>query len=49
MVRLDERGREVRHALLRHLGKHDGPVWSRLEPSEYQTLMKLLQKVTQDV
>lgn len=48
MVRLEERGREVRHALLRHLGKHEGPDWSRLEPNEYQTLMRLLQKVTQD-
>jgi DNA-binding MarR family transcriptional regulator len=48
MVRLEQRGREVRRALLRHLGKHDGPVWSRLKPSEYRTLIGLLQKVTQD-
>lgn len=48
MVKLEDRGREVRHALLRHLGKHEGPIWSRLEPGEYQTLMGLLQKVTQD-
>lgn len=48
MVRLEQRGREVRRALLRHLGKHDGPVWSRLKPSEYRTLIGLLQKVTKE-
>jgi DNA-binding MarR family transcriptional regulator len=48
MVRLEQHGREVRRDLLRHLGKHSGPVWSRLEPGEYQTLIRLLQKVTQD-
>jgi DNA-binding MarR family transcriptional regulator len=48
MVRLEQHGREVRRDLLRHLGKRAGPVWSRLEPGEYQTLIRLLQKVTQD-
>lgn len=48
MVRLDERGREVRRSLLRLLGKQEGPVWSRLKPDEYRTLIRLLQKVTQD-
>ncbi|HVV25471.1 MAG TPA: MarR family transcriptional regulator [Candidatus Saccharimonadales bacterium] len=48
MVRLEERGREVRRALLRQLGKQDGPVWSRLTPAEYRTLIQLLQKVTQE-
>lgn len=48
MVRLEPHGREVRRALLGRLGKREGPVWSRLEPGEYQTLMRLLQKVTAD-
>jgi DNA-binding MarR family transcriptional regulator len=48
MVRLDEHGRAVRRALLRKIAAHDGPVFTRLNPHEFQTFIKLLQKVTGD-
>ena len=47
MVHLEQRGREVRRAMLRRLSRQDGPVLSQLEPTEYRTFMNLLQKITQ--
>jgi DNA-binding MarR family transcriptional regulator len=48
MVRLERRGREIRRALLRKIAAYDGPVFTRLNPHEFQTFIKLLQKLTRD-
>lgn len=46
MVQLDEHGRAVRRALLRKIASKDGPIFSRLSEHEFQTFIKLLQKIT---
>jgi DNA-binding MarR family transcriptional regulator len=46
MVKLEQRGRAVRSALLRRMGDQDSPLLSQLKSSEFQTFIGLLQKVT---
>ena len=48
MVRLEQRGREIRRSLLHLLGKQDSPILTKLSPKEYDTFIGLLQKVTQE-
>lgn len=48
MVRLEQRGREVRRALLRRLGQQGSPIFTKLTAEEYRTFIGLLQKVTHE-
>lgn len=48
MVKLKKQGQDVRSSLLQRLGRHDGPILSKLDPHEFQTFISLLRKVTRE-
>ncbi|HTB48851.1 MAG TPA: MarR family transcriptional regulator [Verrucomicrobiae bacterium] len=46
MVRLDAKGKRVRSDLVSRLATRDSSIFSQLSPTEFQTFIQLLQKIT---